>query len=97
MVEGVALMNTIWKFKMTGVSTVIEMPLGARVLTAQVQHGDVVLWASFQVEYAGKKRTRTFVARPTGSEFSVGNEAYIATVQAAGGDLVWHIFEVIRP
>ena len=72
-------------------SAVIRVPEGARILTAQMQGSDFVLWAAVDIsvplfEY------RTFRVIPTGAELPKGL-AYISTVQQ--GSYVWHIFEKI--
>ena len=74
----------------------LDLPKTARILKAEVQHGDVCMWAL--VEPGESTRERIF--RFTGTGHPV-NEApahlqHISTFQMRGGELVFHIFEVVR-
>lgn len=86
--------NTIYKYPiaMTDEQT-IPLPAGARILSAQVQRGQICLWASVDRE---EKRIepRTFRIIGTGHPVpDLGELAYIATVQFDGGALIFHVFE----
>lgn len=90
-------MTVVWKYELREERTRVEMPPGARVLTAQLQNGRVVLWSSVTWEHGtvpSERVRRTFVIRPTGHGYSTEPETYVATVQAIDGALVWHVFEV---
>lgn len=76
----------------------IEMPEGARILTAQItREGVPSIWAIVKPE-AGKE-FRHFVIVWTGNRFDANLDFldHIATIQERGGALVWHIFEVREP
>lgn len=84
---------TIWKFPLAFLGGVhsIDMPKRSTVLTAQVQHGDVCLWAI--VEPNAIKEPRKFYIVGTGHEMPERVGRYIGTVQQMDGMLIWHIFE----
>lgn len=85
---------TIWKFpiKITDVQKV-EMPMGAEILSAQMQNGDLCLWAL--VSPANNKELRTIEIHGTGNYVEPADRKFIGTAQMAGGALVWHVFESI--
>lgn len=84
-------MQAIYKYQLTGSGVnEIEMPTGARILSAQFQGKNVCLWALVSVQ--NKKEVRKFDVIGTGWELEEINlRKYIATVQEDG--YVWHIFE----
>lgn len=71
----------------------LEMPAGANVLCVQVQCDGIWLWAEVDVGQATE--SRRFVVLWTGGEYEVGRKRYVGTVQTAGGDRVWHVFELL--
>lgn len=83
-------MNKIFKYKLTGSVTIIEMPQEATILTAQYQFGELCLWAI--VNTASPVENKCFEIFGTGEPLDLPAEApYIGTVQRDG--LVWHVFE----
>lgn len=83
-------MTTIYKYglRITG-EQVIHMPLGARMLTAQMQDGDLFVWA--MVDTAQPLEKVCFRIFGTGQELgALGDIPYLGTVQDGG--LVWHVF-----
>ncbi len=86
-------MQTIWKFQFNTTDEVnIKMPLGAEILTVQMQNGYPCLWAV--VNPKNSLVDRNFSIHGTGHPLpmrGVGN--YIGTYQQAEGALVWHLFE----
>ena len=85
-------MTTIYKYQLKPNRTELNMPMGAQVLTVQVQHGEVYLWA--KVDETLKNECRVFDIYGTGH--AVSNDPrllYVATFLMDGGDLVWHVFE----
>ena len=69
-----------------------EMPVGAKLLTVQVQDGMPQLWALVDEEAAIE--TRTFATYGTGNPMPDGDPgAYVGTYQISGGALVFHVFE----
>ena len=73
----------------------LSLPMGARILTVQVQHGIPVLWAIVR-DPSEAERERRFAMRGTGhrldEELTV-HDTYIATSHLHDGDLVFHLFE----
>lgn len=85
----------VWKYGVPVRSEphAFSMPLGAEVLTVQVQGGEPCLWV--KVRPNGPSVERRF--RWVGTGQDVDEEAivgYVGTVQALGGALVWHLFEI---
>lgn len=70
----------------------LELPIGARVLTAQAQgETSPMVWALVDSDQR-EKSVQKFCIRGTGHGFK-GNEGdYIATFQMMHGALVWHLF-----
>lgn len=83
---------TIWKYPLTITDEqTVEMPAGARLLSAQFQAGELVLWA--MVEPYGPRVARTVRVIGTGNTFSLPPGcAYVATAQEPLRPLVWHVF-----
>lgn len=68
----------------------IEMPMGARIMTVQMQNGQPCLWA--HVHPGNTLEKRKILIRGTGHPANdVG--CYISTFQMKGGELVFHAFE----
>ncbi len=87
------LMKKIWKYTLpVSDYPVISMPKGARVLSVDVQHGKVQVWALVDPE--APTELHRFMMVGTGhclTEKCVESMRFIGTVQM--GDFVWHIFE----
>lgn len=84
----------IWKYelKITDTQRVL-VPLGAKFLTTQFQHGVLCLWAMVD-ETIEKTEDRLIRIIGTGNPIPDGHHRkYIATAQHHNGDLVWHVFE----
>jgi hypothetical protein len=87
-------MKSIYKYPITVTDQqTVSMPAGAEILTAQVQRGQVCLWARVDPQKDDVRTQRNI--RVAGTGHSVGPDwKYIGTVHLMGGDLVFHIFEV---
>lgn len=86
-------MKTIHKYTLdiTGRQE-IEMPIGAEILTLQVQRGIPVFWAKVQSDAATEKRI--FKTILTGHSIEeLGKSNYIGTYQI-NEDRVFHVFEI---
>ena len=83
---------TIWKYTIgTSGEFRVEMPVGAIVLSVQLQDGRLCMWA--QVEEGRSLETRYFRACETGDPIPEGEPLrFIDTVQTYSG-MVYHIFE----
>ena len=85
-------MKNIWKYTLpVNDHPVLPMQKGAKVLSVDVQHGDIQVWALVDPE--APKELRGFRVAGTGHplEEEITSMRFIGTVQM--GDLVWHIFE----
>jgi len=88
-------MKTIYKYKLKQQEIVeVEMPKGARVLTAQAQGVHVWIWA---IVDADPKETemRRFAILKTGQSISFNTDVltHVGSVQFDEGGLVYHVFE----
>lgn len=86
--------KTIWKYQLVAESVKIEMPIGAEILTVQIQDGIACLWAL--VDPNADKEERIIEVFGTGHPvpYDMGvSRKYIATFQLNGGTLVYHAFE----
>lgn len=84
-------MNRIYKYKMKP-NTTLELPRGAKVLTARVQDEEVFLWAKVNPDEK-ELETRMFLGFGTGHD--IDDELrldFIDTVFFQNG-MVFHIFE----
>lgn len=85
-------MTTIWKYKLNITDRqVIMMPVGAKILAVQVQHGEPCLWARIHPNREEKKRLIKIYG--TGNNELMDEDRYIGTFQMADGDFIWHVFE----
>lgn len=84
--------NAIWKYTLTPDCT-LKMPVGAEVLTVQVQDGELRLWALVNPNVV--RVDRRFVVYGTGHDIKTSefDQRYIGTVQMNNGYLVLHVFE----
>lgn len=85
-------MNCVWKYKLDHMVQKVELPVGAKILSAVIQDGQVVVYA-FVNSDEEKKETVEFVAQPTGesSVERLNEYTFLDTVMVANG-LVFHIF-----
>lgn len=93
----------IWKFPISletlsaTSEPIVELPTGARVISAQAQGNDLCLWAI--VDPTQEKRARQFSIYGTGhpvigfSHPIIKERNFIGTVQFYDGTLVLHVFE----
>lgn len=89
-------MKTIYKYKLIGASSqTIEMPVGAEVLTIQVQNEIPCIWVIVDPYYSLEKRV--FEIFGTGHEIPYSaNRKYIGTYQLNNRCLVFHCFELLE-
>ena len=83
----------IWKFPLKAMDqNSIEMPIGAKILTVQVQGVAICIWVL--CDPSAKKETRHFEVYGTGQEvIDDGTSKYLGTFQVANGEFVFHLFE----
>jgi hypothetical protein len=76
-------------------TTEIVLPIGSKILTAQVQKGNPCIWALVDDEVT-TPQTRRFRIAGTGHPIKKESDLeYISTFQMYGGDLVFHVFEIM--
>lgn len=83
------MIKQIWKYKLT---SPIEMPLDAKILTIQMQGNEPHIWAL--VNPKNETETRKFVIIGTGHNFDDNTFKYVNTYQE--GPFVWHVFEDVK-
>ena len=88
--------QTIWKYPLEfeDVQT-IQMPIGAEILTVQIQDGKPCLWAEVDADDKVSAEPRFIQIFGTG-QYNMGmswDRKYIATFQIM--KLVYHVFEYI--
>ncbi len=71
----------------------VDMPKGARVTLAGMQHGMLTLWAIVDPE--AERETREFCLRGTGKPLPTNCEHVYSFMQNEG-EFVWHLFELER-
>ena len=83
-------MKTIWKYELNAEGKQeIQLPLGAKFLTVQIQNDKPCLWALVDTEVP--KITETILIFGTGHAVT-GEGEYLGTYQLHGGILVFHVF-----
>lgn len=83
---------SIWKFSLKpDREQWIEMPEGARLLSAATQFNTPTIWA--QVDTEAQKGQRRIVTCVTGGGLPNGNLPFIGTCVMDGGDFVLHVFD----
>jgi len=81
----------IWKYDLViNDEQIIEMPLDAKILTVQMQHGTPKLWVA--VIPTNVMINRKIRMAGTGHTILTVN-GYIGTFQMLGGDLMYHVFD----
>jgi hypothetical protein len=85
--------KVIYKYPLTGVTTTIDLPKGAKVLSFQVQRGNACIWVLLDIGPV-ELETRTFRFWGTGHPMEDVPMKYIGTFQLDEGSLVFHLFEV---
>ena len=80
-----------WTLDLTDVQTV-EVPAGAKLLSAQVQHDEPQLWAL--CDENAPKEPRKIALYGTGNPIPDDPGEYIATFQLYEENIVLHAFEI---
>lgn len=84
-------MNTIWKYILPlTAKQIVFMPRGARILTVQIQEGNICLWAIVDTDNGNEERRFAIVGTGAPNEIPT-DSTYIGTCQ--DGAFVWHVFE----
>jgi len=89
-------MKKIFKYPLEITDTqFVELPLGAEILTTQMQGNQLCLWAIVNTLPEAVKKNRRIEIIGTGNPMPIGDLKYISTFQMLGGGLVFHVFENI--
>lgn len=84
------MIKRVYKYTLAAGVQIVKMPEGAQILTTQIQHGRIRVWAL--ADYSKRPEPRLIAVMPTGVPVPENIE-YIGTIQLDGGALVYHIFE----
>ena len=91
-------MRTIYKYDIVAAhDSIIEGPI-TKLLTAQVQHGTIVVWAEVDTNAPVRKfevfpiGTGWPLDPPLNRECVLDTHTYLSTVQFAGGSLIFHVY-----
>lgn len=74
----------------------LDMPVGAEILTVQVQNGRPFLWALVSPDSPKVQRSFRLIGTGHPVEDTISKESYIGTYQVGGGRYVFHLFEEKR-
>jgi len=89
-------MKKIFKYPLEITDTqFVELPLGAEILTAQMQGDQLCLWAMVNTSPDAITKNRRIEIIGTGNPVPTGDLKYISTFQVYGGGLIFHVFENI--
>ena len=85
-------MKTIYKYELKSQDAIVKLPLGAQILTVQLQAGTPTLWALVDPDNVLEDRFISIVG--TGWEVE-DNMKYICTYMEERF-FVWHVFEILQ-
>lgn len=84
-------MKTVYKYPVPfGDEVTVEIPVFAKILHLNMQHGEPCIWAL--VDSDEKPAKRRFMWRGTGHNAD-GVGHYVGTIIVEGGQFVFHLFE----
>jgi hypothetical protein len=84
--------RVIWKLEITEIGeSELLLPTGAIVLNVSMQHGLPFIW--FICNPTAPKKKYKFLCVGTGKQFDATGWNYVGTFLAAGGELVFHLFD----
>ena len=90
-------MRSIFKYDVVEANGIIEGPI-TKLLTAQVQHGSIKVWAEVDTDAENVKYqvvpigTGWPLDAPAGEQCVLDTHQYLSTVQLAGGGLIFHVY-----
>jgi hypothetical protein len=91
-------MKTIWKYKLPVLDEFhVDIPAGARILTAQVQHNELNLWALVDTEATVIPYNFAILGTGNPIDDSINLLCYrfVNTFQLYEGGFVGHLFQVL--
>lgn len=91
-------MRMVFKYKVPiGDHVSISLPKGAQILSAQVQRGTPCIWALVDPDQPMVERRFRFAGTGHAIKDDPMTLSFIDTFQMHGGDLVFHLFEILSP
>lgn len=89
------MIRAIYKYPLplTGVPSSLDLPVGSRVLTAQMQGGNLFIWA--EVDPEAPIESRFFRIFATGLHHGVDFSRYLYLATIQDGPFVWHVYEMM--
>ncbi|MGZ4161015.1 MAG: DUF7352 domain-containing protein [Neobacillus sp.] len=88
-------MYTVWKYTLNATQKQqIDMPLGSKILNAELQHEEIVLYALINKADVGMTEDREIIVLGTGHEIDEDLTKYqfVNTVVMNNGYLMFHVF-----
>jgi hypothetical protein len=90
-------MKTIYKYQLaTNEGQVVQLPVGASILSLQVQNNVPHIWVIFDKANEKNLEERSFITYGTGHIISDLLKVYVGTYQLPLSGLVLHVFELIN-
>jgi len=87
-------MKTIYKYKLEIIDhQTVMMPIGAIILSANVQYKNICIWAVVDTDKI--EEPREIIIRGTGHPMLIRNYKFIDTLFINNGKLVFHVFEAL--
>ena len=84
-------MKTIHKYQMKDLVSPVMMAEGAEILSIQIQHSVIYIWAMINIEAVLVERNIAIFATGQDLPYGIKGYKYITTLQI--GLFVWHFFE----
>lgn len=88
-------MRTIYKFTVRPDMLKVQMPKGAKILTAREQFDEICIWAEVDTDRPNEMRHFEVygTGHPTPADGIGQSREYIGTAHLEGGALVFHVYE----
>jgi hypothetical protein len=86
--------SIIHKYHITPSVTSISMPVGAEIISVQIQQGCIAVWA--EVDPIAPIEKVQFMVIGTGHPIEPVPRKFIGTVQLHDGDLVLHVYKQLK-
>jgi hypothetical protein len=89
-------MKTVWKYELKmEASQVVEMPMGAKILSVGVIKNIAYLWAEVELSKATRLEKVNILTVPTGATYQNKAE-FIGTIFYNEGEITQHVFRVLH-
>lgn len=88
-------MQTVWKYTLAAKEwQTIEMPLGAKILSAEEQNHQIVVYAAIEDTKTDMFEDREIIVLGTGHEthYDLNEYRFLNTVKMENGSLMFHVF-----